>query len=171
MAIKYVRSKPSESAPGTQGRFDRPMRDPETELKRKLILVYLGIIAFTGLIYVVHSMGLTESKAGSSLESVGIVIEKAILNPDTPDIRYVVVVEVSPPEQARADALEPADPGEPSIPPSLLGQIETDEESWRIVETGLPVRVTYTMHHEGRSIRITQLALIPSSEAAGDVSP
>lgn len=157
MAVKYKRKAFSDAAKGTQGRLDKPARNATADLKRKLMFIYLGIIAFTGFLFIAYAMGLTSPRPRERFEANGRIVEKTIENRDTPKEAYYVFVEI----------------GEASAPnESVVGRFRAVYAYWKSLPVGAPVRVEYHAPNASGTTQIVGITLLAEDETSvPDQSP
>lgn len=153
MAVKYKRKSVSEHAHGTQGRFIRPLRPKPGDPKRRLLVIYLGIMAFTMVTYVGYLLGVVEPDVwGPRTSGVGVVVDKRVM---TVEERTGYIVEV---------ALD----GPTAMGTLVSEEITIDEASWNALERGDPIGMDYKIHRDGHRMRIVQLRAVPPLPLADD---
>lgn len=129
MAVKYRREGLRQRAAGSHGMFDRVPRRTLNQ-KQRLLIIYIGILVFCGMMLASHLMGLgiTANDSGPAT-GIGRVTAKRIA--EGPDPQYFVSVSV-PVASESGDA-----------PVTLIGEAQVPKASYDSVEVGTPLTVVY----------------------------
>lgn len=164
MAVKFKRDDLLDNAAGTHGRFNtvrwRRARDP----KQRLLIIYIGVAGMLVAIFVVRSAGFMQRGLWlAPQEGIGVVVDKRILDGDSSEPHYYLVVGLAtePPfdEQAGSDG-ETASPGESSEHSLLVDHVLVDEASWNLVETGTPVSIRFRVDESRHRISISSITML-----------
>ena len=171
MAVKYVREDYKGRARGGLGTYQRDLASGRTA-KQRLTLVYLGLALFSVLILVAHFLGLSTSlRLMPETEGSAVVIEKIVVDSDTPNPSYFLELRVEI-ESTEANQADTAGPDGERVPSAftLEDKVSVTEESWKLVETGTSLDVTYQMTLDQSSLIVRSLKLNdPSTAGAGRV--
>lgn len=156
MATKYGRGGFDKSASG--GKLHT---GPETGLsaRRRLLMIYIGILMFCVLMLLFYGLGLQSSLALlPEEEGVGVVVKK-----ETRNNAFMVTVEV--------DVLESDDPNAATT--TLTDDVRVPEESYELVNVGDNLHVTYQVNEARTRIVIRDLRVVATeqSQPAAEVVP
>ena len=164
MAVKFKRDDFRDDASGSHGRFTtvrwRRARDP----KLRLLIIYIGVAGMLIVIFVVRSAGFMHRGLWSApQEGVGVVVDKRILDEDSSEPHYYLVVGLAtePPLDGQTSSEgERASPGESSENGLLVDHVRVDEASWNLVETGTAVSIRFRLDDIRRSISISSITML-----------
>lgn len=146
MATKYGRGGFAKQSSGGKV-FTGPETGTHLSPRRRLLYIYIGILAFVVLMLLFYGLGLQHSLALlPEEEGVGEVVAK-----DTRDGSYVVTVaiDVAASEDAGA-AVE-----------TLTDDVRVPAESYELVEVGDPLHVTYQLNQARTGVVVRELRLVP----------
>lgn len=159
VAIKYRREGFRKRTPGAQNPYDVRFSIFSRDPRRRLILIYVGIMVMTILLLAFHFV--TEnSKVVWLPPRIGEawVVEKRIENKGRPQALYLLFVRVAVPSRdgVREDADSGVDgaEGDGTRTRELSGIVVASEEDWRSVEPGSAIGVKYRVDAAYKRIAI-----------------
>lgn len=136
VGVKFQRERFTERARGTHGRFGSVLGERPITPRQRLLIIYLGLIVATIILFVFHIMGTAGPGPGGGLrEGTATVIEKHV--EEGPPARYFLVLRINVPT---ADD-EPVRTLDTLVP--------TDAASWRRVGPGDELTVSYVLDRRG----------------------
>lgn len=145
MATKYGRGGFAHNAGG--GRlYTGPETGSHLAPRRRLLYIYIGILAFVVLMLLFYGLGLQQNLAMLPEEDgIGVVVDK-----QTASNAYVVKVEV--------DVLESDAPNAAVV--TLTDDVRVPEESYELVSIGDSLHVTYQVNEGRTAIVVRQLRVV-----------
>lgn len=166
MAVKFTRQRYSEWAKGTHGGFDYTPWRRSLDPKQRLLVIYLGLGMFGALLFIVHSLGMTQPIRWeeSAREGRAVVLKKGVHGEGTPQERYDLTVEVEVPEAGT----EKQDPGGATGAVRLVDRPVVDKAGWDLVEEGTRIAVTYVTNERRSRVRVLAISVDAAIEPLGE---
>lgn len=166
MAVKYVREGFRDGAKGTHSRMGEGLwRRPMTP-KQRLTIIYVGLLAFFILLAAVHVSEIDQNlRPRPMIEGNGVVMKKILGEEGTAQARYQLLVGVPRP-QAEKPPQAPTETERSDPSPYFVDHVATDEAGWRLVQEGMPVRVTYQIQRNG-SVRVISVSITEEGTGIG----
>jgi len=145
MATKYAREDSVERArEAHRVSFKREDKFGVASYKRRLIIIYLGILVVVALMFAAGPLGAKNPFLGRSvLRGEGVVIGKETRGDPSVEIRHFLRIRMSLEDGGQAEDLA-----------------EIDAEHWQAFKEDDRVAVLYQLSRDGRRVRIRECGLV-----------